>query len=58
MAIANADDESVLPKGTRSIEDYCLDLARGVPDESWAQLPEDLSENHDFYLYAVPKSTF
>jgi len=26
-----------------------------APDDAWAALPADLAENHDHYLYGVPK---
>ena len=39
-----------------SIEDRIAELARGVPDEEWEKLPEDLSQRLDYYLYGVDDS--
>jgi hypothetical protein len=29
----------------------------GVPDEEWERLPSDLAEQHDHYIYGLPKRT-
>jgi hypothetical protein len=32
-----------------------LERTAAVPDEEWDRLPADLAEQHDHYLYGVPK---
>ncbi len=32
-----------------------LDLTADVPDEEWDKLPVDLAEQHDHYIYGIPK---
>ncbi len=32
-----------------------LELTADVPDEEWDKLPVDLAEQHDHYVYGVPK---
>lgn len=39
----------------RPIGEIIDEISKDVPDEEWAKLPSDLSENHDHYLYGVPK---
>lgn len=29
--------------------------AKNIPDDVWEKMPEDGSEQHDHYLYGVPK---
>ena len=29
-------------------------ISKEIPEEVWRELPTDLSENHDYYLYEVP----
>jgi Arc/MetJ-type ribon-helix-helix transcriptional regulator len=31
------------------------EISASVPDEVWAALPADLSEQHDHYIYGTPK---
>jgi len=38
----------------RPIEDVLAELARDVPEKEWRELPPDLSENLDHYLYGTP----
>ena len=38
-----------------SIEDELMELAKEVPDEEWAKLPDDLIDNFDHYVYGTPK---
>jgi len=38
-----------------ALEDDLLALARAVPDEEWAGLPQDFNENLDHYLYGTPR---
>jgi hypothetical protein len=39
----------------RSIEEEICAIAAGVPQDEWAQLPADLSDQLDHYLYGTPK---
>jgi len=39
----------------KPIEAVLGDLAQGVPDDEWAKLPADLTENLDDYLYGNPE---
>jgi Arc/MetJ-type ribon-helix-helix transcriptional regulator len=39
----------------RPIWEEILDLTADVPDEEWDKLPTDLAEQHDHYIYGVPK---
>lgn len=43
--------------GSRPIEDVLGELAKEVPDEEWRNLPPDLSDNLDHYLYGTPKGS-
>ncbi|MFH1730921.1 MAG: hypothetical protein ABIF82_04620 [Planctomycetota bacterium] len=38
-----------------AIEDVLLSLASEVPAEEWSQLPNDLTDDLDHYLYGTPK---
>jgi hypothetical protein len=38
-----------------AIEDILAELAGEVPQEEWARLPPDLTDNLDHYLYETPK---
>ncbi len=38
-----------------AIEDVLHDLARQVPHEDWGNLPPDLTDNLDHYLYGTPR---
>lgn len=38
-----------------AIEDELAELAKAVPDEEWKNLPADLTDNLDHYLYGTPK---
>ncbi len=40
---------------TRPIEDIIADIVSDVPDEEWAKLPPDLSDQLDHYVYGTPK---
>jgi Arc/MetJ-type ribon-helix-helix transcriptional regulator len=33
------------------------EIARSVPPETWDDLPADLSDQHDHYIYGTPKRT-
>lgn len=49
-AIGETDDDA-----RRPIWERILELTADVPDEVWDQLPTDLSEQHDHYIYGTPK---
>jgi hypothetical protein len=38
-----------------AIEDIISGLAAQVPDEQWKELPADLTDNLDHYVYGTPK---
>jgi len=44
-------DELSFAASAPAIEDVLKSLAKEVPDEEWAALPEDLTDNLDHYLY-------
>ena len=39
----------------KPIWDEILDMTADVPDEEWDKLPPDLAEQHDHYIYGLPK---
>ena len=39
----------------RPIEDVLEELASAVPEVEWKNLPTDLTDNLDHYLYGTPK---
>jgi Arc/MetJ-type ribon-helix-helix transcriptional regulator len=39
----------------KPIWEEILELTAGVPDEEWDKLPVDGSEQHDHYIYGMPK---
>ena len=42
-------------KSARPIEDTLEDLAKEIPQEEWENLPGDLNDNLDYYLYGTSK---
>lgn len=44
-----------LPVSSKPIEDVLIALAREVPEKEWENLPADLTNNLDHYLYGIPK---
>jgi hypothetical protein len=38
-----------------SLQARILALSRKAPPKDWAEVPSDLSHNHDHYLYSAPK---
>jgi hypothetical protein len=55
---------TVLPEGpsgppetndTRSLEEKIAAIVAAVPEEEWAKLPADLSDNLDHYIYGTPR---
>ncbi|MBW2610077.1 MAG: hypothetical protein JRC68_07010 [Deltaproteobacteria bacterium] len=47
--------ETAYNKLARPIEDLLNELAKEIPQEEWDQLPIDLNDNLDHYLYGAPK---
>jgi hypothetical protein len=43
--------------GHKPIWEVFQEISASVPDEVWATLPTDLSEQHDHYIYGTPKRT-
>lgn len=41
----------------RDFQDIILELAKTIPKEELANIPSDLSENLDHYLYGFPKNS-
>jgi Arc/MetJ-type ribon-helix-helix transcriptional regulator len=39
----------------KPIWERILERSAAIPDEEWDKLPTDLAEQHDHYLYGVPK---
>jgi hypothetical protein len=42
-------------EGSPSIEEKIERLMADVPEEEWAKLPPDLTDNPDHYIYGTPK---
>ncbi|MGB9182018.1 MAG: hypothetical protein WCB68_22505 [Pyrinomonadaceae bacterium] len=40
---------------SKTIWEKLEEITKEVPDEMWEQLPTDGAEQHDHYLYGVPK---
>ena len=62
IRVTQVAEISLLPAGqvpydseARPIEDILAELAAEVPAEEWNQLPPDLTDNIDHYLYGTPK---
>ncbi len=45
------NDEPVFDTSTPAIEDVITDIFKDVPDEEWDNLPQDLTDKLDYYLY-------
>jgi hypothetical protein len=43
------------PADEKPIWEEILELTVDVPDEEWDKLPPDLAEEHDHYIYGIPK---
>jgi hypothetical protein len=51
-----ANKQRAVPNGTGlSIEEKIQRIAAEIPDSAWDNLPTDLSDNLDHYLYGTPK---
>ena len=46
--------DSSLP-AQKPVWEWIQDLTADVPDSEWDKLPTDLAEQHDHYLYGIPK---
>jgi hypothetical protein len=62
IRVTQVAEISLLPAGlvpydseARPIEDILVELAAEVPAEEWSQLPPDLTDDIDHYLYGTPK---
>jgi hypothetical protein len=44
-----------VPTDTRSIEEKIAAIMADVPEEEWAKLPPDFSDQLDHYSYGTPK---
>ncbi len=62
LCVNEVEELRLQPRGDRpydatapAIEDVLHDLARQVPQEDWGNLPPDLTDNLDHYLYGTPK---
>ena len=50
--------ETTTPAATppyKPIWEEFADIAASIPDEEWAKLPVDGAEQHDHYIYGIPK---
>ncbi|MGH9937213.1 MAG: hypothetical protein ACREAM_13285 [Blastocatellia bacterium] len=54
-AIPVIENEPAALKDTRSIEEKIAAIWADVPEEEWAKLPHDLSDQLDHYIYGTPK---
>ena len=61
--IGTVDQLTLIPCGqipfdsdAPSIEAELIELARAIPDEEWENLPADLMDNLDHYLYGTPEA--
>lgn len=43
------------PSGETPVWEAIVNLGHQVPEEEWAQIPNDLARNVDHYLYGSPK---
>jgi len=49
-----AQPEEIIPQRKR-IWEVAEELRKSIPDEEWAKLPVDGAEQHDHYIYGLPK---
>jgi antitoxin (DNA-binding transcriptional repressor) of toxin-antitoxin stability system len=45
------------PSPDQSLDRIFASIVRDIPDEDWQQVPADLSQNLDHYLYGTPKTS-
>ncbi len=57
LSILPHSAETDAPDDPRSLEEKIAAIMADVPDEEWAKLPPDLSDNLDHYIYGAPKQT-
>lgn len=55
LPTTHVEDEEAPAKDTRSIEEKIATIWADVPEEEWAKLPPDLSDQLDHYIYGAPK---
>ena len=55
VIVLPAEEHKDTPNDTRSIEEKIEEIMADVPEEEWAKLPPDLSDNLDHYIYGTPK---
>ena len=44
-----------MPQTRKPIWERILERTAAIPDEEWDNLPTDLAEQHDHYIYGTPK---
>lgn len=49
------DADAAPANDRRSIEEKLAEIAAEVPEEEWAKLPPDFSDQLDHYIYGTPK---
>jgi lambda repressor-like predicted transcriptional regulator len=47
--------ERTLESPPKSLDEIIAEIHATVPEEVWEQVPSDLSEQHDYYLYGSSK---
>ncbi len=52
---AAAPDKTAFDPSARSIEDELAEIAAQIPADAWDELPDDLNDHLDHYLYGTPK---
>jgi hypothetical protein len=56
LTVLPESDDPVEKDGSDlTIEEKIIQLAAQIPDGEWDQLPADLSDNLDHYVYGIPK---
>lgn len=54
QAVEPSPDDPPAP-ARKPIWEVFQEISASIPDEEWAKLPTDLSEQHDHYIYGTPK---
>jgi hypothetical protein len=52
---AACEPETEGPSVFDELDKIVEELHKDIPDEAWDTVPDDLSYNHDHYLYGAPK---
>jgi hypothetical protein len=55
IVLPQVPEDTGVPPDTRSIEEKIEAIVADVPEEEWARLPPDLSDQLDHYIYGTPK---